>query len=139
MIVTRSKNIFLSQLKVAEKNVFHLPSNFFDLTNNEFARITLVKIKFSDTSLGAMYLRSNFGLTNFENIQDDARVHHSNVLAEVTGAGFEDHTSVFGSSIGNRVLDRIELQLTNLNGAQLVGYAGLSFDAVLRWEVVVPR
>ena len=83
-----------------------------------------------------MYLRTNFALTNFENLSGDPRVHHTNAIAEVDGSGFEDHNSVYGSSIGNRILDRIELQLTKPDGSALSGYSGLKYDVVLRWEVI---
>ena len=105
MIEVRSKNIFLSDLSVSGISSLHLPSNQFDLGSNEFARVSLIKIRFSDTTLPAMYLRTNFTLTNFENLAGDPRVHHTNVIAVVDGTGFESHESVYGSSIGNRVLD----------------------------------
>ena len=81
-----------------------------------------------------MYLRTNFTLTNFENLAGDPRVHHTNAIAEVDGGGFEAHDSVYGSSIGNRILDRIELQLTRPDGTALSGDS--TYDVVLRWSVI---
>ena len=136
MIEVRSKNIFLSDLSVAGISSLHLPSNQFDLGSNEFARVSLIKIRFSDTGLPAMYLRTNFTLTNFENLAGDPRVHHTNAIAEVDGSGFEDHQSVFGSSIGNRILDRIELQLTKPDGTAVAADSTATYDVVLRWSVI---
>ena len=136
MIEVRSKNIFLSDLNVAGISSLHLPSNQFDLGSNEFARVSLIKIRFSDSALPAMYLRTNFTLTNFENLPGDARVHHTNVIAEVDGSGFEDHNSVYGSSLGNRILDRLELQLTKPDGSAVAAAASSTYDVVLRWSVI---
>ncbi len=136
MIEVRSKNIFLSDLSVAGISSLHLPSNQFDLGSSEFARVSLIKIRFSDTTLPAMYLRTNFTLTNFESLPGDPRVHHTNVIAEVDGGGFESHDSVYGSSIGNRVLDRIELQLTKPDGTAVVADSTVTYDVVLRWSVI---
>ena len=136
MIEVRSKNIFLSDLSVVGISSLHLPSNQFDLGSNEFARVSLIKIRFSDSTLPAMYLRTNFTLTNFENLAGDPRVHHTNTIAEVDGSGFEDHNSVFGSSIGNRILDRIELQLTKPDGTAVAAAASSTYDVVLRWSVI---
>ena len=136
MIEVRSKNIFLSDLSVAGISSLHLPSNQFDLGSNEFARVSLIKIRFSDSTLPAMYLRTNVTLTNFENLAGDPRVHHTNVIAEVDGSGFEDSQSVYGSSIGNRVLDRIELQLTKPDGSAVAADSTATYDVVLRWSVI---
>ena len=136
MIEVRSKNIFLSDLSVAGISSMLLPSNQFDLGSNEFARVSLIKIRFSDTTLPAMYLRTNFTLTNFESLPGDPRVHHTNTIAEVDGSGFEDHQSVYGSSIGNRILDRIVLQLTKPDGTAVAAAASSTYDVVLRWSVI---
>ena len=136
MIEVRSKNIFLSDLSVVGISSLHLPSNQFDLGSSEFARVSLIKIRFSDTSLSPMYLRTNFTLTNFENLSGDPRVHHTNVIAEVDGSGFEDSQSVYGSSIGNRVLDRLEMQLTKPDGSAVTTDSTATYDVVLRWSVI---